>query len=297
MHINHRGYSRGITRLTFAAWVFVHSLINIPILMALHHSNVSNGASWWGLRGLNPVECSKYAANLAHAQMWSLYWLNEVDGGAYKMKRDVRVCQCEGALHPLWTGWLSRSVYQGNTPYFPNLSHCIYSALQPATWREPSSPPPLCLHHQTTHQACPLALPARLPVFPLLSVCPVCLSICPSRHLSVSADGRSLCLSCACLKLKIFTAAELAAFSTGGLRVRTQQVDGGLDARMSVCVCVCTRRWCKPDRVTVCGELVKAGNASPRCVEPLDWSIIILGTHPCLFSLSVSLFCVYSASS
>lgn len=37
-------------------------------------------------------------------------------------------------------------------------------------------------------------------------------------------------------------------------------------------------------RATVCGELVKAGNASRRCIEPLDWPIIILGTHPCLFS-------------
>lgn len=35
-----------------------------------------------------------------------------------------------------------------------------------------------------------------------------------------------------------------------------------------------------PDRVNVCGELVKAGNASPCYIEPLDWSIIILGTHP-----------------
>lgn len=35
-----------------------------------------------------------------------------------------------------------------------------------------------------------------------------------------------------------------------------------------------------PDRVNVCGELVKAGNASPCYTEPLDWSIIILGTHP-----------------
>lgn len=30
----------------------------------------------------------------------------------------------------------------------------------------------------------------------------------------------------------------------------------------------------------MCGELVKAGNASPCYIEPLDWSIIILGTHP-----------------
>lgn len=38
-----------------------------------------------------------------------------------------------------------------------------------------------------------------------------------------------------------------------------------------------------PDRVTVCGELVKAGNASPCYIEPLDWAIIILGTHPFSF--------------
>lgn len=37
------------------------------------------------------------------------------------------------------------------------------------------------------------------------------------------------------------------------------------------------------DRVNVCGELVKAGNAIPCYMEPLDWSIIILGTHPFLF--------------
>lgn len=43
------------------------------------------------------------------------------------------------------------------------------------------------------------------------------------------------------------------------------------------------------DHVNVCGELVKAGNASPCYIEPLDWSIIILGTHPFLFSLSVPL--------
>ncbi len=38
-----------------------------------------------------------------------------------------------------------------------------------------------------------------------------------------------------------------------------------------------------PDRVNVCGELVKAGNAIPCYIEPLDWSIIILGTHPLSF--------------
>lgn len=43
-----------------------------------------------------------------------------------------------------------------------------------------------------------------------------------------------------------------------------------------------------PDCVNVRGELVKAGNASPCCIEPLDWRIIILGTHP-LFSPSVPL--------
>lgn len=66
----------------------------------------------------------------------------------------------------------------------------------------------------------------------------------------------------------------------------------------SVCVCVCTFiEWrggggfkaLAPDRVNVCGELVKAGNASPSYIEPLDWSFIILGTHLFLFSLSVSL--------
>lgn len=40
------------------------------------------------------------------------------------------------------------------------------------------------------------------------------------------------------------------------------------------------------DRVNVCGELVKAGNTSPHYIEPLDWSIIILGTHPLLLSLA-----------
>lgn len=48
-------------------------------------------------------------------------------------------------------------------------------------------------------------------------------------------------------------------------------------------------------RATVCGELVKAGNASRRCIEPLDWPIIILGTHLCLFSPSVALSCVSPA--
>lgn len=36
-------------------------------------------------------------------------------------------------------------------------------------------------------------------------------------------------------------------------------------------------------------ELVKAGNVSLCYIGPLDWSIIILGTHPSLFSPSVSL--------
>lgn len=61
-----------------------------------------------------------------------------------------------------------------------------------------------------------------------------------------------------------------------------------------LCVRVCVymggrlRLW-HLGRVYVCGELVKAGNASRCYIEPLDWSIIILGTHPFLFSLSVSL--------
>lgn len=48
-------------------------------------------------------------------------------------------------------------------------------------------------------------------------------------------------------------------------------------------------------RVKACGQLVKAGNASPCYTAPPDWSIIILGTHPLLFS--VYLCCVSSASS
>lgn len=65
---------------------------------------------------------------------------------------------------------------------------------------------------------------------------------------------------------------------------------------MNVCICVCVfiesgggPKALAPDRVNVCGELVKAGNTSLCYIEPLDWSIIILGTHPFLFSLSVSL--------
>lgn len=66
---------------------------------------------------------------------------------------------------------------------------------------------------------------------------------------------------------------------------------------MCVCVCMCLYIYVALalGRVKVCGELVKAGNASPCFTEPLDWSIIILGTHPLLFS--VSLCCVSSVSS
>lgn len=42
------------------------------------------------------------------------------------------------------------------------------------------------------------------------------------------------------------------------------------------------------DRVNVCSKLVRAGNASRCSVEPLDWPIIILGTHPSLFPPSAS---------
>lgn len=63
---------------------------------------------------------------------------------------------------------------------------------------------------------------------------------------------------------------------------------------MFACVCVCVYVALALGRVKVCGELVKAGNASPCYTEPLDWSIIILGTHPLLFS--VSLCCVSSTS-
>lgn len=63
---------------------------------------------------------------------------------------------------------------------------------------------------------------------------------------------------------------------------------------MHLCACMFTD-WgvgataLAPDRVNVCGELVKAGNVSPCYTETLDWSIIILGTHPFLCSLSASL--------
>lgn len=64
-----------------------------------------------------------------------------------------------------------------------------------------------------------------------------------------------------------------------------------------VCLCVSVYVYVAvaQGRVKVCGKLVKAGNASPCFTEPLDWSIIILGTHPLLFSMS--LCCVSSISS
>lgn len=45
------------------------------------------------------------------------------------------VCECECSVQYilLWIAWLSRSVYQGNTLYFPNLNNCIYLTLQLAT--------------------------------------------------------------------------------------------------------------------------------------------------------------------
>lgn len=47
---------------------------------------------------------------------------------------------------------------------------------------------------------------------------------------------------------------------------------------------------CAPGRVNVHGELVKGSNAvSSFYIKPLDWSIIIPGTHHFLFSQSVFL--------
>lgn len=60
-----------------------------------------------------------------------------------------------------------------------------------------------------------------------------------------------------------------------------------------MCVCIYKNRadadCFGTGHVYVSCELVKAGNASLCYIGPLDWSIIILGTHPSLFSPSVSL--------
>lgn len=60
-------------------------------------------------------------------------------------------------------------------------------------------------------------------------------------------------------------------------------MDDGLDALVDVHAYK-KKTGAAQGRATVCDELVKAGNASRGCIEPLDWPIIILGTHPCLFS-------------
>ena len=104
---------------------------------------------------------------------------------------------------------------------------------------EGSLPAPLPPPDHTLRLAA--GLPARLSV--CLSVClsfylSVCLSNCLSRYLSVCQNHCSLRPLCVCLKPKIFTASELTVVSAGGW-VRTQRVDHGLDACMSVCICTC----------------------------------------------------------
>lgn len=106
------------------------------------------------------------------------------------------------------------------------------------------------------------------------SCLPVCLFICLSVYRSVCQPTAPP----ACLQPKIFTALELTVFSAGG---SGQNSAGGLwsgSVRTYVYVAVTL------GRVKACGRLVKAGNASPWHTEPLDWSIIILGTHPLLFN-------------
>lgn len=138
--------------------------------------------------------------------------------------------------------------------------------------------------HQTTHSACPLALP---PVCLSFFYLHVCLSNCLSGSLSVCQPiVYSVCN---------MSAPDLRSPQPLSLWSSLQVVRSELSRWVVVWRCACAFlllfivwgvvvgvTWAL-DRANVNCELVKAE------IEPLDWSIIILGTHHFLFPPSASL--------